>query len=52
MNEAAASVRTRAVPPQSDSRQPLVVTFPSALDQGLLMRALGVMRGGEAIGAG
>lgn len=36
-------------PPASGSRNALVVTFPSALDHGLLMRALGVTRGGVSL---
>jgi hypothetical protein len=37
-------------PPASGSRSPLVVTFPSPLDHGLLMRALGVTRDGVSLG--
>ncbi len=40
----------RIEPPRGGSRDGLVVTFPKALDHGLLLRALGVMRGGDAIG--
>ncbi len=33
----------------ADGRAPLVVTFPEPLDQGLLLRALGVRRDGKAL---
>ena len=36
-------------PPTAGSRTALVVRFPAALDHGLLMRALGVMRDGSAL---
>jgi hypothetical protein len=39
----------RIRPPAAGSRDPLVVTFPGSLDHGLLMRALGVTRDGEAV---
>jgi hypothetical protein len=39
----------RIEPPAADGRHALVVTFPKPLDHGLLMRALGVVRNGEAI---
>jgi len=39
----------RIEPPRAGSRDPLVVTFPKPLDHGLLMRALGVVRSGDAI---
>jgi hypothetical protein len=35
--------------PPAGTREPLVVSFPQALDQGLLRRALGVARGGKPI---
>jgi hypothetical protein len=36
-------------PPSAGSRNGVVVTFPEPLDHGLLMRALGVERGGKAV---
>ena len=36
-------------PPAAGSRSPLVVNFPAPLDHGLLMRALGVTRGGISL---
>ena len=39
----------RIEPPATGSRNALVVTFPKPLDQGLLMRALGVTRGDTAL---
>jgi hypothetical protein len=39
----------RLVVPPSGSRDPLVVTFPESLDHGLLLRALGVWKDGQAI---
>jgi hypothetical protein len=36
-------------PPAAGTRAPLVVTFPEALDHGLLLRALGVANGGGDI---
>jgi hypothetical protein len=35
--------------PRAATREPLVVTFPAPLDHGLLRRALGVERGGQAL---
>jgi hypothetical protein len=40
----------RIEPPQAGARAPLRVTFPEALDHGLLLRALGVERDGKLIG--
>jgi hypothetical protein len=37
----------RIAPPAAGTRDPLVVTFPQALDHGLLLRALGVSKRGE-----
>jgi hypothetical protein len=39
----------RVTAPAAASRDPLVVTFPQALDRGLLQRAVGVARSGEPI---
>ena len=39
----------RVAPPAAGTRDPLVVTFPEALDHGLLLRALGVARDGQAL---
>lgn len=39
----------RIAPPPAGSRDPLVVTFPEALDHGLLLRAVGVARDGRAL---
>ena len=36
-------------PPRAGGREPVVVTFPEPLDHGLLMRALGVRRGADAV---
>jgi hypothetical protein len=40
----------RIEPPAAGDRSALAVTFPNPLDHGLMMRALGVMRGGVAVG--
>jgi hypothetical protein len=39
----------RIAPPPSSGRDPLVVSFPTPLDQSLLTRALGVRRDGQVI---
>jgi hypothetical protein len=39
----------RMTTPGAGSREPLTVTFPSALDQGLLMRALGIRSGSDVV---
>jgi hypothetical protein len=39
----------RVAAPLAGSRQPLTVTFPAPLDEGLLMRALGVHSGSDAV---
>jgi hypothetical protein len=39
----------RVAPPPAGSRDPLRVTFPAALDHGLVQRALSVLRGGAEI---
>jgi hypothetical protein len=39
----------RVTPPAPGSRDPLVVTFPQALDRGLLQRALGVTGNGQPV---
>ena len=39
----------RVAPPAAGSRDPLVVTFPEALDHGLLLRAMGVARDGQPL---
>ena len=39
----------RIVPPAAGSREPLRVTFPAALDHGLVQRALSVLRGDAAL---
>jgi len=39
----------RIQPPAAGTRDRVVVTFPSPLDHGLLMRALGVTRDGQAV---
>ena len=36
-------------PPPSGTREPVTVAFPEALDHGLLFRAIGVRRDGEAV---
>lgn len=39
----------RITAPPASGREPVVVTFPEALDHGLMMRALGIRRNGEVI---
>jgi hypothetical protein len=39
----------RIAPPPAGSRDGVVVTFPEPLDHGLLMRALGIRRGGDPV---
>ena len=39
----------RIAAPQAGGRAPAVVTFPEPLDHGLLMRAVGVTRGGQQV---
>jgi hypothetical protein len=39
----------RIQPPPVEGREPVVVTFPAALDHGLLTRALGVTRDGSPV---
>ncbi len=39
----------RVAPPPAGARDPLTVTFPEALDHGLLQRALGVTRAGAPV---
>ncbi|MEQ1760028.1 MAG: hypothetical protein ABL986_17060 [Vicinamibacterales bacterium] len=39
----------RITPPPARGRMPLVVTFPTPLDQSLLMRALGVRQNGKVV---
>jgi hypothetical protein len=47
--EAALSTAWQTTAPPAASREPLRVTFPAALDRGLLQRALRVVRGGAAV---
>ena len=39
----------RIAAPQAGSRAPAIVTFPEPLDHGLLMRAVGITRGGQQV---
>jgi hypothetical protein len=41
--------RWRIQPPPAGGRESIVVTFPEPLDHGLLMRALGVLRGDDPV---
>jgi hypothetical protein len=41
--------RWMVAPPAAGTRDPVVVTFPEPLDRGLLLRAVGIARGGTAL---